>query len=114
MAWGMSEIEDACDEFGICIKFRKDIFVEGVRFKIESDEDRRNFREVMTKLFEKLGEKTGPFLRGWGVSISDVVTPGEFLNYCRFVKDFEFWPGRTVEDIESQLVQTDEGVMKIG
>jgi len=113
MAWGMSEIEDACDEYGICIKFRKDIFVEGVRFKIESDEDRRVFREVMTRLLKKLGEMTGPFLRGWGDKISDVVIPEEFLDH-RFVEDFEFWPGRTVEDIESQLVQTAEGVMKIG
>ena len=87
--------------------------MEGVRFKIESDEDRRDFREVMTRLLEKLGEMTGPFLRGWGDKISDVVVPGEFLN-CRFVEDFEFWPGRTIEDIENQLVQTDEGVMKIG
>ena len=113
MAWGMSEIEDACDEHGIYIKFRKDICVEGVRFKIENDEDRRIFREVMTRLLKKLGEKTGAFLRGWGDRISDVVTPEEFLT-CRFVEDFDFWPGRTVEDIENQLVQTDEGVMKIG
>lgn len=113
MIWGMSEIEDACDEYGICIKFRKDICVEGVRFKIESDEDRRVFREVMTRLLKKLGEMTGPFLRGWGDKISDVVIPEEFLSrYYR--EDFEFWPGRTIEDIESQLVQTAEGVMKIG